>query len=112
MFRHFYKMLFLSIYLVSFVVQAKAPRKDWGLIVFLNGHNNLDSFGDGDVAEMLKAKDTSNIHVVVLHASMNYGKTRLGSYWERRRFFLERMVVTTIRGVILFRVFHFFSMDF
>jgi hypothetical protein len=75
MFRHF-KMVLFSFSLASAAAFAVGPQKDWGLVVFLNGHNNLDSFGDGDVAEMLKAKDTSKMHVVVLHASMRYGKTR------------------------------------
>jgi hypothetical protein len=91
MFRRLYLVLTIFSFSLSVFANAKAPHKEWGLIVFLNGHNNLDSFGDGDIQEMLKAKDTSNIHVVVLHASLKYKKTRYR--------YIENGVAKTIKEV-------------
>jgi hypothetical protein len=77
MFRRFLTLsLFTWVVLTGAWANAAAPHKEWALIVFLNGHNNLDSFGSGDIAEMLKAKDTSKIHIIVLHASLAHKKTR------------------------------------
>ncbi len=67
----------------ALAVEAKAeasspPRalKEWTLLVFLNGHNNLDSFGAMDINEMEKVGSTDQVNVVVQWASTANGRTR------------------------------------
>lgn len=45
------------------------------MLVFLNGHNNLDSYGTLNVNQ-IKAATNPNVDVVVQWASSSYGKTR------------------------------------
>ncbi len=51
-------------------------QKEWTLLVFLNGHNNLDSFGAKDINEMEKVGSTDKVHVVVQWASLKGGQTK------------------------------------
>ncbi len=55
---------------------ASAPQKDWTILVFLNGHNNLDSFGTKDMLEMEKVGSGDKVNVVVQWASLAADKTR------------------------------------
>lgn len=61
---------------ISFSSQASQPEKEWTMLVFLNGHNNLDSFGKKDINEMEKIGSTDQVNVVVQWASLNNKKTR------------------------------------
>lgn len=59
--------------LISPINSAKAETrspKDWTLLVFINGFNNLDSFGAKDINEMEKVGSTGKINVVVQWASL------------------------------------------
>ena len=47
------------------------PGKDWTLLVFINGNNNLDSFGYEDMNEMEQVGSTDRINVVTQWASMS-----------------------------------------
>lgn len=66
----------------SFPAQAQnAPRsqqdqKEWTVLVFLNGHNNLDSYGTRDMLEMEKVGSTDKVNVVVQWASLGFPNTR------------------------------------
>lgn len=59
-------------------LEAKTPEplKEWTVLVFLNGHNNLDPFGHEDVNEMEKVGSTDKVNVVVQWASLSNGRTR------------------------------------
>lgn len=50
--------------------------KDWTILVFLNGNNNLDSFGKEDMNEMEKVGSTERINVVAQWASYSTRKTQ------------------------------------
>jgi hypothetical protein len=50
--------------------------KEWTMLVFLNGHNNLDSFGAKDINEMEKVGSSDQVNVVVQWASMKNQDTR------------------------------------
>ena len=50
----------------SFARAAQAPEKEWTLMVFLNGDNNLDSFGAADMIEMQAVGSNDNMNIVVL----------------------------------------------
>ncbi len=52
------------------------PMKEWTFLVFLNGHNNLDSFGAKDINEMEKVGSSDDLNVVVQWASMKNRDTR------------------------------------
>ncbi|MBU6375207.1 MAG: hypothetical protein KGQ59_04375 [Bdellovibrionales bacterium] len=56
--------------------EDRPKEKEWTLLVFLNGHNNLDPFGAADINEMEKVGSTKDINVVVQWASLDHGKTR------------------------------------
>ncbi len=63
-----------------FISQAHATphdqnqtEKDWTLLVYLNGFNNLDSFGYEDINEMETVGSSSKINVVVQWASLQTG---------------------------------------
>ncbi len=68
--------------LLSFPRQAHAadaaatPQKEWTVLVFLNGHNNLDSYGTKDMLEMEKVGSSDKVNVVVQWASLATDKTR------------------------------------
>ncbi|MDD3147415.1 MAG: clostripain-related cysteine peptidase [Candidatus Riflebacteria bacterium] len=63
----------------AFCAPASAAQKEWTFMVFLNADNNLDSFGVGDLEEMVKAGGSNeNINVICLldrehgPATLNY----------------------------------------
>lgn len=63
--------LFLAAVLSQSVQAKEAPKKkEWTFLVFLNGFNNLDSFGLEDINEMEKVGSTDKINVVVQWASL------------------------------------------
>lgn len=47
-----------------------AEKSKWTVLVFLNGHNNLDSFGAGDINEMEKVGSTTDVQIAVQWASL------------------------------------------
>jgi hypothetical protein len=58
----------------SSTASIAANPKDWTLLVFLNGHNNLDQFGGQDIKEMETSRAT-NVNVVVQWASLKNRNT-------------------------------------
>ena len=63
-------------FMLSSAVSAAPAVKEWTFMVFLNGHNNLDSYSKLDVNEMVAAGKNSQVNVVVQWASSSYGATR------------------------------------
>ena len=58
--------LFLAAIFVSLSAKA-APlaQKEWTFLLFLNGHNNLSSFGDMNLKDMEKSGSTDQVNLVV-----------------------------------------------
>lgn len=54
---------------------ASGAVKDWTFLVFLNGNNNLDSFGTMNLKQMEKIGSTDNLNIVVQWASLRKKKT-------------------------------------
>jgi hypothetical protein len=51
------------------VLAAPAEMKEWTMLVFLNGHNNLDSFGALNINQMEQVGSSQDINVLVQWAS-------------------------------------------
>jgi hypothetical protein len=69
----------LSLLLPSLTASAAStpnPEKEWTFLVYLNGNNNLDSFGSVNLEQMEKVGSTDKINVVVQWASLANGKTQ------------------------------------
>ncbi|MFZ3230612.1 MAG: clostripain-related cysteine peptidase [Pseudobdellovibrio sp.] len=45
--------------------QAPADEKEWTFLLFLNGHNNLSSFGDMNLKDMEKSGSTDQVNYIV-----------------------------------------------
>lgn len=56
--------------------RASQPLKEWTFLVFLNGHNNLDWYGEMNVEQMQEIGSTSDVNVVVQWASKTHPTTR------------------------------------
>ncbi|MGZ3699097.1 MAG: clostripain-related cysteine peptidase [Bdellovibrionota bacterium] len=50
--------------------------KDWTILVYLNGHNNLDDFGALNINQMETMGSNEHVNIVVQWASLANGKTR------------------------------------
>ncbi len=105
---------FMSVFVIALLACAfcapasAAPKKEWTFMVFLNADNNLDSFGVGDLAEMVKAGGSNDdINIICLldrengPATLNYvtkdgakvvgepGEVDMGDYKEYVKFVVE-----------------------
>lgn len=67
--------LVCSANLINFA-NAATPEKDWTFLVFLNGKNNLDSFGKMNINQMENIGSTDNVNVVVQWGSLANKKTQ------------------------------------
>lgn len=73
---------FLFIFLMPFLtfttVHATDPAetKEWTFLIFLNGNNNLDSFGKMNLNQMEKVGSTADVNIVVQWASLANKKTQ------------------------------------
>src|SRR5690349_13871147 len=65
----FFASLVLSPFSGIGVASAQEGVKEWTLLVFLNGNNNLDRFGALNINQMEKVGSTSDINIVVQWAS-------------------------------------------
>lgn len=54
----------------------RLPEKEWTFLVYLNGHNNLDSFGFKDINEMEQVGSSDQVNIVVQWASLANKKTK------------------------------------
>jgi len=57
-------------------ISAQAAQKEWTMLVFLNGNNNLDSFGTTNLKQMETVGSTNDINVVVQWASESTDTTK------------------------------------
>ena len=70
-----------SLLLASFLILASIPafaeiEKDWTVLVYLNGNNNLDEFGFLNMNQMEQVGSNDHINIVVQWASLKNGKTQ------------------------------------
>lgn len=56
--------------------QQPLAEKEWTFLLFLNGHNNLDSFGAMNINQMEQVGSNENLNIVVQWASMDNGNTK------------------------------------
>ena len=56
--------------------QIPAQEKEWTFLLFLNGHNNLDSFGALNINQMEQVGSTDQVNMVVQWASLKNKKTK------------------------------------
>src|SRR4051812_16677829 len=54
----------------------KATVKEWTFLTFLNGNNNLDSFGALNINQMEQVGSTDQINIVVQWASLRNRRTQ------------------------------------
>jgi|WetSurMetagenome_2_1015567.scaffolds.fasta_scaffold81032_2 hypothetical protein len=57
--------------------------KEWTFLVFLNGDNNLDTFGTADMAEMSAIGSTDKVNIVVLRDTANASTSSKIYYMEK-----------------------------
>jgi hypothetical protein len=57
-------------------VRPSAAKKKWTVMIWMAGDNDLESFGDRDLAEMKKVGSTDDINVTVQFDSMRDDRTR------------------------------------
>ena len=60
-----HKILLASVLFFSISSFAQAPKKEWTFLIFLNGHNNLSSFGEMNIKEMEKIGSTKDLNIIV-----------------------------------------------
>src|SRR4051812_33685323 len=67
------------VFVLSFgSLSAMAAEKEWTFLLFLNGNNNLDSFGKLNINQMEKVGSSDQVNLVVQWASKaNHGTKRL-----------------------------------
>lgn len=64
-----------TIFIGKTFATAGTSEKDWTFLLFLNGNNNLDSYGAMNINQMEKVGSTSKINLVVQWASLGTKKT-------------------------------------
>ena len=69
---------------------AQPVVKEWSFLVFLNGDNNLDSFGDLNINQMKAVGSTNDVNVVVLRDQANQSTTS-------KVFYVGKNTVTTVK---------------
>ncbi len=68
--------LMLAAFIGFSAAADEVAQKDWTILVFLNGNNNLDSFGSEDVNEMERVGSNERVNVVVQWASYETRSTK------------------------------------
>ncbi|QDK46634.1 hypothetical protein DOM22_16460 [Bdellovibrio sp. ZAP7] len=67
---HFSRVLVvLALLLASAFASASQQVKEWNMLVFLNGNNNLDSFGPMNINQMEQVGSNENLNILVQWAS-------------------------------------------
>ncbi|MGZ3727157.1 MAG: clostripain-related cysteine peptidase [Pseudobdellovibrio sp.] len=58
-------LMFIAVLAMSIGAKAAATPKEWTFLLFLNGHNNLSSYGDMNIKDMEKSGSTDQVNYVV-----------------------------------------------
>ena len=71
------KLFFMVALTIAFNAQAlPLAQKEWTFLLFLNGHNNLSSYGDMNLKDMEKSGSTDKVNLVVEWGSASDPLTR------------------------------------
>lgn len=73
-------------------------KKNWTILVYLNGHNNLDRFGAMDINEMEKVGSTQDVNVVVQWAS---GETATKAKTTKRLYVVKDTNTTAVTSSVV-----------
>ncbi|MDZ4676855.1 MAG: clostripain-related cysteine peptidase [Oligoflexia bacterium] len=71
-----FNKLALAMFIFTLSSMSLAAEKEWTMLTFMNGHNNLDSYGAKDLNEMETVGSTDKINVVVQWASLGSTQTK------------------------------------
>lgn len=74
-----------SLFLFSTAAFAAPTVKEWSFLVFLNGDNNLDSFGDTNINQMKAVGSTNDVNIVVLRDRANQSTSAKVLYVEKNK---------------------------
>lgn len=77
--RHVFHLFAVGFGILFAIVSWAGPKteqKEWTLLVFMNGHNNLDRYGGDDINEMEQVGSTDWLNLVVQWASLSSDHTR------------------------------------
>lgn len=84
-------LMAVSMMLVLSATSHAAQVKEWSVLVFLNGHNNLDSFGFMNMDHMKQVGSSDQVNVIVQWASMKNKDTQ--------RVYVEKNKLTVIEKI-------------
>lgn len=70
------KTTLTAIIFFSVTSWSQVQKKEWTFLVFLNGHNNLSSFGEMNIKEMEKIGSTQDINILVEWGSADTNLTK------------------------------------
>lgn len=68
--------MFVAAFTVSLAANAAAAEKEWTFLLFLNGHNNLSSYGDMNLKDMEKSGSSDQVNLVVEWGSTSTTETK------------------------------------
>jgi hypothetical protein len=66
----------ISLTLFISSIASAAQMKEWTVLVFLNGHNNLDSYGTLNMNQMKEVGSSDQVNILVQWASLKNKQTR------------------------------------
>lgn len=72
--RQFLIMLMICLSCLFFSTANAANSKNWTFLIYLNGNNNLDDFGEANIKDMEKVGSDDQVNIVVQWASLSAGK--------------------------------------
>lgn len=84
------KFLFLICLALMPSVAFSAVAKKWTFIVYLNGDNNLDTFGDVNIKQMEKVGSTADVNVIVL-------RDRADQKVSAKIYYVNKGTLTTVK---------------
>lgn len=73
--RKFIFILLSCFLFIPFTSINAATPKSWTFLIFINGNNNLDSYGEQNIIDMEKVGSNDQVNIVVQWASMSAQKT-------------------------------------
>jgi hypothetical protein len=69
-------VLAFSLPVAPAIAEQKVVKKEWAILTFLNGFNNLDGYGSLDMNEMETVGSTDRVHVISQWASLRTRKAK------------------------------------
>ncbi len=63
--QNIFMFFIISLTVMTATAAPRAEEKEWTFLLFLNGHNNLSSYGDMNLKDMEKSGSTDQVNIVV-----------------------------------------------